>query len=804
MSTEHDAKSTQSISSGPAHRQPLAGLRIIEISDTPSASFATVLLADLGATVIICEPAGGSALRRLGPDAVQKVWWPIIARNKFSVLIDFDDPDRVSTLTTLLTDCDLVVRDRPIAWLEQACAHLSRPPQDLLILPTGADRPTDWPWSTAPEFAEAASGVMALTGFAEGAPGMPEIPLASHTTAMLAAASALFERRAARQSGRLPKPLRFALHEALMRMIEWQIPVAQAQGRAELRNGNRFPMNSNIGNIFRAADETLLTISAATASVADRLLGLIGGDELRSDPRFSSAQARRDHMDELEALIAAWISGRSGREVIDQMRAADTVVGTIDDASTVLADPHLAQRGTFVEQMTDEHMPIMPSPIPRMTPPAGKVWRGGAHAGADNETILGAIDRGIPPWILAAAVCSDAPTAQHDHSLSATPLHSPSEAGPSPEPVPLPLTGLRVIELGSVIAAPFAASLLADLGAEVIKIERPEGDALRNMGLRDQGVPLWWGVASRAKRLCVMDLKQEDDRAGFLKLIERADVLIENNRPGVMERLGLSWEVLRQRNPRLVMLSISGFGQSGPYAQRPGFGKIAEGLSGVVALTGEPDGLPLHVGFSLADTAAGLAGVLGIAEVLHERDVDRTGVGRWIDLALYEPLIRINECQAALTRLNGSPPRRTGHSDPWSFGASTSTDRRLVRARCADREWIVAIQDDRATRRLNQAGFKSIDELSRDLERPGALLRLKSIGIEAAPVHEGYSIGHDPYFLQRGDVRLWTPGTGGERRVPGITPRGYGEDGLKGFDAQPIDPTRRSIDWLPDPSSGRR
>jgi crotonobetainyl-CoA:carnitine CoA-transferase CaiB-like acyl-CoA transferase len=201
--------------------QPLSGLHILEITDTPSAAFATVLLADLGATVIVCEPPEGSGLRRLGPVAVQSLWWPILARNKASISLDWDEPGGVDMLVALLADCDLVVRDRSVRALDAALARVAEPPQDLLIYPTGADRPDDWPWSTAPEWAEAASGLMALTGFSGKAPTLPELPLASHTTAILASATALFERRAAHLANRAPASLQFAQHEALMRMIEW-------------------------------------------------------------------------------------------------------------------------------------------------------------------------------------------------------------------------------------------------------------------------------------------------------------------------------------------------------------------------------------------------------------------------------------------------------------------------------------------------------------------------------------------------------------------------------------------------------
>jgi crotonobetainyl-CoA:carnitine CoA-transferase CaiB-like acyl-CoA transferase len=337
---------------------------------------------------------------------------------------------------------------------------------------------------------------------------------------------------------------------------------------------------------------------------------------------------------------------------------------------------------------------------------------------------------------------------------------------------PLPLRGVRVVELGSVIAAPYAASLLAEFGAEVVKVERPDGgDALRNMGVRANGVPLWWHVASRNKRLVTLDLKAEAGRAAFLALLDAADVLLENNRPGVMERLGFGWAALSARNPRLVMASISGFGQTGPYAPRPGFGKIAEAFSGAVALTGDPGGIPLHVGFSLADATAGLSAVLGVAVALHARDVLGTGRGAHVDVALYEPLLRMADCQAALARLLGTVPRRQGSNDPWGFGVAGA--RRIATARCADGGWIAAI--------LEAGSGVDLDSFVTEQARPDALAALRDAGIEAAPVQDGMSLAQDPYFTARGDVVRTRDAVAGEIGVPGAVPHGYDRTGLRDF-----------------------
>lgn len=349
---------------------------------------------------------------------------------------------------------------------------------------------------------------------------------------------------------------------------------------------------------------------------------------------------------------------------------------------------------------------------------------------------------------------------------------------------PLPLDGVRVIEAGMVLAGPFCGSLLADLGAEVIKVERPDsGDPARLLGPQADGVPLWWGVAARDKRCVTLDLKAEDDRARFLRLIDDADVFVENYRPGVLRRLGLDWESLHARNPRLVMASISGYGQTGPDAGRPGFGKIAEGLSGVVPLTGTPDALPLHVGFSLADTSAGLMGAMGVAMALWQRDC-RGGGGAHVDVALYEPLLRMAELQTALLARFGAAPLRRGSNDPYGWGAPGTPARRFVSVGCADGEVLVLID---AASRAAVAALAGVEPGVPDAGLDAALApalaplgcaevaeRLRAAGIEAARVHDGASLAHEAYFRARGDVTAATLPSGTQVVVNGHVPRRSG------------------------------
>lgn len=205
-----------------------------------------------------------------------------------------------------------------------------------------------------------------------------------------------------------------------------------------------------------------------------------------------------------------------------------------------------------------------------------------------------------------------------------------------------PLAGLKVVELGQLIAGPFAAKTLADFGADVVKIEPPgAGDPLRNWRMLKDGTSVWWQVQSRNKRSVALDLRQPDAQDIVRKLAAEADVLIENFRPGAMEGWGLDPQQLVEANPRLVVLRISGYGQTGPYRDRPGFGVVGEAMGGLRHLTAEPGRVPVRVGVSIGDTLAALHGVIGILMALHERQ--RSGRGQVIDVALYEAVFNCME-----------------------------------------------------------------------------------------------------------------------------------------------------------------
>ena len=245
-----------------------------------------------------------------------------------------------------------------------------------------------------------------------------------------------------------------------------------------------------------------------------------------------------------------------------------------------------------------------------------------------------------------------------------------------------PLSGIRVLDIGHALAGPFAATLLGDFGADVIKIERPgSGDAMRQLGPENEDGGVWWKSIARNKRCIGLDWKHSEARPVLKRLVQTANVLVENFRPGVLERNELGPDVLLDWNPDLIVLRISGYGQTGPYSERAGFGKAAEALSGLLHLTGFPDGPPVYAGFPLGDMTTGLMGAYGIVMALYAQ---KTGAarGQVIDLPIYETPMRLVDYHIPLRTGSDSIPVRNGNRQPLGIALAGTF-------KSADGKWII-------------------------------------------------------------------------------------------------------------------
>jgi formyl-CoA transferase len=246
--------------------------------------------------------------------------------------------------------------------------------------------------------------------------------------------------------------------------------------------------------------------------------------------------------------------------------------------------------------------------------------------------------------------------------------------------MPGPLTGLKVLELGTLIAGPYCARLMAEFGAEVVKIETPgEGDPLRKWRKLHEGNSLWWYAQARNKKSVAVNLREPDGQAVVRRLARDADIVVENFRPGTMEKWGLGYEALAAENERLIMVRLSGFGQTGPYKDRPGFGAIGESMGGMRYITGYPDRAPVRVGISIGDSLAAMFGVIGALMALHHRT--RSGKGQVVDVALYEAVFAMMESMLPEYGLGGLVRERTGASLPGIVPSNTYP--------CSDGKYVV-------------------------------------------------------------------------------------------------------------------
>ncbi|MBT3820139.1 MAG: CoA transferase, partial [Nitrospinaceae bacterium] len=244
----------------------------------------------------------------------------------------------------------------------------------------------------------------------------------------------------------------------------------------------------------------------------------------------------------------------------------------------------------------------------------------------------------------------------------------------------LPLEGIKVLDIGTLFAGPWVATYMADFGAEVIKVEHPKGDSIRNFAPHKDGVSLWWKLAGRGKKSLTCDLSKPAGQEILKKLCTDADVLVENFRPGTIEKWGLGWSALHEINPKLILARTSGFGQEGPYAKRPGFGTLAEAMSGFAHITGSPDGPPTLPAFALADGISAMCSTYGVMMALYHRDM-HDALGQEIDTAIYEPMTTILGPQSLMYDHMGTIQTRTGNSIPFVAPRNTY--------RCKDGRYVV-------------------------------------------------------------------------------------------------------------------
>ena len=352
--------------------------------------------------------------------------------------------------------------------------------------------------------------------------------------------------------------------------------------------------------------------------------------------------------------------------------------------------------------------------------------------------------------------------------------------------MPGPLSKLKVIEMGTLIAGPYCARLLAEFGADVVKVETPgEGDPLRKWRRLHEGTSLWWYAQARNKKSIAVNLREADGQAIVRRLAAGADVVVENFRPGTMEKWGLGYEALSRDNPGLIMVRISGFGQTGPYKERPGFGAIGESMGGMRYITGYPDRAPVRVGISIGDSLAAMFGVIGALAALNHRHA--SGRGQVVDVALYEAVFAMMESMLPEFGMDGFVRERTGASLPGIVPSNTypcrdgsyvviganadSIFKRMMRAigraDLAD-DPALASNDGRArqTERIDQA----IEQWTRGHDLDAVLDVLEKAEVPSGRIYSIKDIAADLHYRARDMIERHRLGER-DLLLPGIVPK---------------------------------
>ncbi len=638
---------------------PLAGVRVLEVGQLVSAPFAAKLLADYGAEVIKVEPPGGDPARRYSPFPAQPgadgALFLYLNTNKQSLVLDLATAAGQERFRRLAAEADLVVENLPpgtLAGWGLGYTELARLNPRLVMVsltPFGQDGPYAR-YAATNLTALAMGGQMALTGDPDREPLKQAGFQADYQLGLNGFAAAAIALYGARVSG-LGQHVDVAAVECMASTLEHALNTYAYTGR--LLAGRRGNIRSATIALYECADG-YLGVHAMPRNLPF-LLELMGMPELLKDERFATPAARLQHNDELVARFTAWALGQHKKETYaraGRLRAPVAYVHTLQD---LLDSPQLNARGYWqtVEHPVAGHLTYPGAPIRMSDSP----WRAG------RAPLLG---EGPGTWTSDAAALTPGPC-EPSPRPSATPLPHAGEglgvrAG-------LPLAGVRVLDLTMVWAGPYGTRILADMGAEVIKVEAVNFyDQLRNLAFLPPGTERTWNKSAyfnhnnRNKFGCTLDLATPRGRALLLELVKTADVVVENYRAEVLDRLGLGYETLRAVRPDIILVSMPGHGKDGPERDYVAYGTNIEQLAGLVALTGYLGGPPHASGISYGDPIAGtaMAGAVALA-LLHRA---RTGRGQYVELAQREVLTALLGEFIVGYGLTGEQPEPQGNRHP--------------------------------------------------------------------------------------------------------------------------------------------
>jgi crotonobetainyl-CoA:carnitine CoA-transferase CaiB-like acyl-CoA transferase len=781
---------------------PLEGLRVLDAARGLAGGYAATLLGEFGAETIKIEPPEGDPLRRFGsasgrPDA--SLAWLSEARNKTSATLDPTRPEGADLLARLAARSDVLVESFGAGGLEAmglGRERLRAANPGLVLLRISGYGQTG-PYRRRPasaHLAQAFGGLSELAGFPGDRPVIPGSPyLADYAAGLYGAVGVLLALRRRDRCG-LGQTIDIALYEAVFRQLDELAAAYGLTGRVREREGAGTVTACPHGH-FRTADDRWVAIACTSDKMFARLAEAMGRPELAAEATYGAQARRLAARGTVDGLVGDWTRSLSREALMERCLAAGVPIGRINSVADVFADPHARARGVLGRIVEADVGEIaVPSAMPRLSRTPGRIARLGPALGHPAEAVLRhllAPADGEPPGGEPAPPRGGRAEGRPAAAGSMPGGGGGGAGGRGPAGGARPLDGIRVIDAATFVAAPYAATVLGEFGAEVIKVEHPAGgDPFRRFGTptaRPDCSLAWFGEA-RNKRSVTLDLRAPQGADVFRRLVARADVVCENFRPGTLEGWGLGYEALAAVRPGLVMLRVTGYGQDGPYRDRPGFARIAHAVGGLAHLSGMPGETPVTPGSTtLGDYLSGLYGAVGVLLALRHRD--RTGEGQVVDVALYESVFRVLDELAPAYARHGTVRDRSGpHGTAdcplghfrtadgrWAAIACESDDGFARLAEAMGRPELAAAAAYR-TRERRLAGREALTGLVADwaagLTRAELLTRCLSAGAPAAPLNDVADIFADRHIRARGALEaVAEPLTGETLVVPAAMPR---------------------------------
>jgi len=724
---------------GVDRRGALSDVVVVELSRSFAGQMAGSLLADLGATVIKIEPHSGSPLRKLGPaiEGEDSLYFQSENRGKYSVEADLAACSTEPWLQELLSTADAIVEDLGPGQLEAAGlgpdVRAERNPRLALlrISPFGQTGPLSGERGDD-RIAQAFSGVQFATGFPDRPPIPVTVPLAEAWTGIHGASTLLMAIYHARRSG-CGQVVDLALYETALRMQEDVVVRYDRTGAVTTRMGTE-SLTVVPANVYPTRDGGWIAVSGAGDQPFARLCEAVEAPDAPRDPRFATPAARLANRAAADALVADWIATHDLADVESRFAAIGVTGTAVRSVDEIIADPHVKARADLLSLTSQSGQSFLaPAPVPKLsrTPATSPVSapKLGEHTAAVRSSIS----------MIAARPRAQAP-------LDTTEGHGP-------------LAGLRVLDLSQWLAGPAATAILADFGADVIMIELPGSSVADGQGRAAPG----FVVTNRNKRSITLDVRAGHGRQTFLELARRSDVIVENFRPGTLERYDLAPSTLHDVNPRLIILRSSGFGQSGPYAARAAFNPVGLAFGGMTYLNGWADRPPIRDGVTAGDYSTALVNVLGVLAALLRRDVD--GEGQVVDTAMFECALRLTGDMLAVRSALGFRRERAGSDWPLYPASLTAeaADGRFVATSCASWSDLGAA--------LARLGLPSVHDASGTREAIATLIAgapaseavraFRQVGLPATIVHSVTDLMHESHVWSRGAlVRLSHPDWG--------------------------------------------